>query len=106
MHVALDCADDGLAEGLDARAVESGLEHGEPLVHGAGGHQNLRHEDLVSREALADGVHADDKGVIENRIGGDPLLQRLGDESDDFLGLALLKLFRDFLADAHAVADS
>ena len=74
-----------------------GLQHGDALIHGAGGNQDLGNKHLRVAEFFTDGLHAPEQTVLQNLMGRDPVTQGLLHQLFDQLGLAGLKLQRDFL---------
>ena len=97
MKVALDGSHDDLALAGSILACQIRLEHLGAGLHGTGGHQNLRHEDLICLEFCADDIHAGQKTPGQDSIGIHALIDRLLTELCDILPLALLQHFGNLL---------
>ena len=78
---------DHLAHAAHFAAGQVGLQDLDALLHGLGGDQHLRHENLVVLELLADHVHGGNHGV-QNFGCGDALVQGLLHGGGHQLGLA------------------
>ena len=66
MEIALDGADDRGIRGSGAALRDQWLQDGQGRLHGVGGDEHLRHEDLVALEALADDGHARYQSLLDD----------------------------------------
>ncbi len=70
VHVALDRADDDLADGRDIGFGQDRAQNLHAAFHGVGGKQHLGNEQDAIAEIDADDAHALDEGFVQHLFGG------------------------------------
>ena len=103
VQVALDRADDHLAQRADLAGDEQRLDEVHARVHGARREQHLGQEDLVGAEARADDVHAREQAVVEDLACRQPGIERLPGQLRDLLVLSTLQALADLLQNVHLI---
>ena len=69
VDVALDRADDDLADGLGARLGQERPQDGHAGLHGVGGQEHLRHEQDAVAEVDTHDLHAGHQRIVEHARG-------------------------------------
>ena len=75
VDVALDRADDDLADRLDAGLGEQGAQDLHPPLHRVGGEQHLGHEQDAVAKIDADDAHAFDERIVQHLLGAPAALE-------------------------------
>ena len=101
MQVTGNGAEDILAHGTHGVAGQVGLEDLNALLHGLGGYQHLRNEDLVGLELSANNVHSADHALLKNIRSGDTSVQSFLNETLNEFRFAVLYSFCYILNCCH-----
>ena len=86
VDVALDGADDHLADRLGAGLGEQRAQDRHPGLHRVGGEEHLGHEQDAVAEVDADDAHALDERLVEHSIGAPAAVEQDRRALDDLVG--------------------
>ena len=96
MQVALYRTNADLARCLYAAFSQQGLKQGSAHIHRAGSHQNLRNENLVLFEPVADNIHPGKQALLQNVLRGNAFINSLLNQLLDDLCFPSLQILRNF----------
>ncbi len=103
MQVALYRSQNNLADHRNTVFGQQRFQKVQPGIHRPGRQQNMRQEDFMLFELLADHCHSRQQAVIEYLLRTHILIDRLPGQLSNALGITLLKFLYELLNNTHRI---